>query len=129
MTWAASPQAPVQRPQQIDQLATVLVALLTMMAIGSFVLAVVLFGRAGVLHDPTSTDAEIWAAVNRGMHGKRLYELGILLTGITWLTWQRRYVGNVELLGRPTRYSQAWTIGGWLIPVANLIIPQQQLSD
>ncbi len=45
-------------------------------------------------------------------------------TGLLWLVWQYRAATNLRALGvRELRYSPAWAVGWWLIPVANLVMP------
>jgi hypothetical protein len=118
----------MRRVEPVGGLGTLLVALLTIMAMGSLAVAAVLFDRAGVLGDPTATDAALIDAAHRGTQAKRLFELGILATGAAWMSWQLRYVNNVRALGRQTGFAPGWAIGGWLIPGVNLVVPQQQLA-
>lgn len=53
-----------------------------------------------------------------------------LATAVVFIVWQWRSAKNNDLLGkiRP-RYSPGWSIGGWLIPFANLVIPLRIMHD
>ena len=124
----SSGRGPLLRLEPVGGLGTLLVALLTIMAMASVVVAAMLLDRAAVLGDPDATQLGIADAVDRGARAKRIYELGVLATGVAWITWQVRYVRNVRALGRPTGFELGWAIGGWLIPGVNLVIPQKQLA-
>ncbi|MDI6103354.1 DUF4328 domain-containing protein [Actinoplanes sp. NEAU-A12] len=52
-----------------------------------------------------------------------LWALTALATAVAFLVWLVRAARNADRLnGRPRR-AHGWAIGGWLIPVANLVIP------
>jgi hypothetical protein len=123
--------APFRRPlrvQRTDGLATLLIALLTVMALASVAVAAVLLDRARVLGEPGATSSAIIDASRRGARAKRLYELGVLATGVVWIRWQVHYVRNVRTLGRPTGLPLPWAVVGWLLPGVNLVVPQRQLA-
>ena len=52
----------------------------------------------------------------------------VLAAAVVFLVWLRRARINSGPLRRH-RYSPGWAIGGWFIPVANLWIPYQVVSD
>ncbi len=53
-----------------------------------------------------------------------------ILTGIAFMVWMWRAAKNNEALGRSrARFGPGWAIGGWLIPVANLVIPVLIMQD
>ena len=105
-----------------------LVALLTVMAIGSVAFAVVFLDRARVLGDPAASGHAKAQAFDRVDRAGMLYQLGVLVTGVLWIRWQLYFVRNVRTLGRPTGFEPGWTIGGWLLPGINLVVPQHQLA-
>ncbi len=53
-----------------------------------------------------------------------------LLAIVFFISWFRRAYRNLPALGATgLRYRSGWTIGGWFIPIANLIIPKQIAND
>jgi hypothetical protein len=53
-----------------------------------------------------------------------------LTAGIAFVTWQHRARANLDSFGvRGLKWSPGWTVGGWLLPVANLVIPIQVLNE
>ena len=53
-----------------------------------------------------------------------------LATADVFIVWQWRSAKNNELLGRlRPRFSPGWSIGGWFIPFANLVIPLRIFHD
>jgi hypothetical protein len=118
----------IARLAPVEGLATLLVALLTIMAIGSLAVAAVLLDRASLLGDTGATELAILDAVDRGARAKRLYELGVFVTAVVWIRWQFQVVRNAHALGRPTAFAPGWAIAGWFIPGVNLFVPQHQLA-
>jgi hypothetical protein len=56
--------------------------------------------------------------------------LALLATAAVLITWQWRSAKNNELLGRiRPRFTPGWSIGGWFIPFANLVIPVRIFHD
>jgi hypothetical protein len=53
-----------------------------------------------------------------------------LATVVVFIIWQWRSANNANALGtlRP-RYTPGWSIAGWFIPVANLVIPVRVMQD
>lgn len=53
-----------------------------------------------------------------------------LITGVTFIVWMWRAAKNNAALGRSQpRFGPGWAIGGWLIPLANLVIPVLIMQD
>jgi hypothetical protein len=49
---------------------------------------------------------------------------------VLMIIWLHRAYGNVDAFRvGPKRYGNGWTVGAWFIPVANLWIPNQLISD
>jgi hypothetical protein len=72
-----------------------------------------------------SDDADTYASVAR--IGILVCSLAIFVLLIVWM-W--RVAKNAELSGRDhPRFSPGWTIGGWFIPFANLVIPVLVMQD
>jgi hypothetical protein len=56
--------------------------------------------------------------------------LWAVVIGIVWIIWQYRARSNLLPLGaKKTRLGPGWTIAGWLIPVANLVMPCLTMHD
>lgn len=47
----------------------------------------------------------------------------VLLCGITFLFWFRRAYGNAHALGLQNGYRLGWAVGGWFVPLLNLVRP------
>jgi hypothetical protein len=59
-----------------------------------------------------------------------VYVLLFIATAAVLIVWQWRSAKNNELLGkiRP-RFQTGWSIGGWFVPFANLVIPVRAFQD
>jgi Domain of unknown function (DUF4328) len=54
----------------------------------------------------------------------------ILFAGLAWVMWQHRAQSNLRALGaQGLRFTPGWVVGWWLIPVANLAMPPQTMSE
>jgi hypothetical protein len=52
------------------------------------------------------------------------------ITLVVFITWMWRAAKNNEALGRQhPRFGPGWAIGGWFIPLANLVIPVLVMQD
>ncbi|MBK8975425.1 MAG: DUF4328 domain-containing protein [Planctomycetes bacterium] len=60
-----------------------------------------------------------------------LVDIGLfLLTAIVFLTWMYRAYSNLRALGaRHLVNSPAWAVGGWFVPILNLVRPVQVMSE
>ena len=61
-----------------------------------------------------------------------LFFLLVVLTAIAVVVacvWQHRAASAGRALGIPARYSPAWGVGAWFVPVANLWIPYGAIRD
>jgi hypothetical protein len=48
----------------------------------------------------------------------------LLFAGVSFICWLRRARMNLIAVGAPPlRWGPGWTIGGWFVPLANLVIP------
>jgi hypothetical protein len=53
-----------------------------------------------------------------------------LVTAVVFITWMWRAAKNNQALGRERpRFGPGWAIGGWFIPIANLVIPVLIVQD
>jgi hypothetical protein len=117
------------RGESLSALATATMVLLGISGLVSLGFAAALFSRASLLDDPLGAsfqelqDADDLAAATAGF-----FLLSVVVTGILWVIWQFRHARNAEVLGQGGEgLGAGWAIGGWFIPVGNLVIPQLQL--
>jgi hypothetical protein len=137
----AAPPAPVPvgattRWRSLGGLTTALVVVLVLTAVAAAVAAVAYAQRASRLgdiidhgltfaryHDAENADDFVGATAAILV----LCSLVLLVLAIIW-TW--RAAKNQEALARANpRFSPGWGIAGWLIPLANLVIPVLMLQD
>lgn len=96
---------------------TALVGLNAWRVYGDFV------GGATTTTASVSADDGYW-----GMVG--LSYLVMLAAAVVFVVWMYRYWGQLRAVrGSASRHGRGWTIGGWVIPVANLWIPKQMMDD
>ena len=72
------------------------------------------------------TQAEALASDDRVNTAAGFSVLLLVATGVVWLIWQYRAQTNLKAFGATElAYSPAWSVGWWLIPIANLWKPFQ----
>jgi len=77
---------------------------------------------AAHIYRPADIDAQLQATLYR--------ELVLLVAGVIYLAWLGRARRNLlAFKGEERQYSPGWTIGAWLIPLANLIMPALVTAD
>jgi hypothetical protein len=59
----------------------------------------------------------------------RLWMLGLLVAGIAFITWLVQARRNAGRVGGALAWAPGWAVGGWFIPVANLVIPYRVVRD
>jgi Domain of unknown function (DUF4328) len=53
-----------------------------------------------------------------------------IVAGVAWVLWQHRAHVNLRSLGRgPWRFRPVWSVIGWLLPVANLVLPPLVMEE
>lgn len=102
--------------------------LLGLTAVAALASAGALFSRAALLDDPFANigdlrDADDLVAATAGFQ-----LLALIPTIVLWLIWQYRHAKNAQALGA-RGLGPGWAIGGWFIPVANLVLGPLQLSQ
>ena len=122
---------PGMGPRSLGGLATALTVLLCIIAAIELIAAIVLFYRSSLLFDaadgdfPGSSEAD---AVDAGVAvTTALHTLLFLATAVVFIVWQYRHAKNAGLLGRRSGLGAGWAIGGWFIPLANLVLPAVQI--
>jgi hypothetical protein len=124
---------PAPTMRSLKGLATAVTVLFAVVAVVDVVAAVARNNRAGLLDDlidnPLSVqiqdvlDADDFVAGTTVMHA-----FGALALVVVMIVWQWRHAKNAEALGvRGGLGSPGWAIGGWFIPVANLVLPGMQM--
>jgi hypothetical protein len=117
--------------QSVKGLSTTVVVLLTLTGLAAVWAAIALFHRASVVSDFTGfggvslqdiedADSQVTGAV-------AVFQLGLLATGILWIIWQFRFAKNAAALRGNYGLAPGWAIGGWFVPLGNLVLPQLQL--
>jgi Domain of unknown function (DUF4328) len=86
--------------------------------------------RVPMMFDRASDRANL-ATTNHLLVGLTTFSnLAVLGAVIAVIVWFKAAYDNLEPLGATgLRYSPGWTIGGWFIPIANLVIPKQLAND
>ncbi|WP_053203476.1 DUF4328 domain-containing protein [Jiangella muralis] len=125
-TWAPQPAA--GEPSGLGGLRTALTVLLAIIAAASVLSIAAYAGRIGYVGEVIDSgsidrqraeDADGFVAV-----AVILWVLVFLATAVVFIVWQYRHAKNGRLLGAQGGVSgPGWAIGGWFIPLANLVIP------
>ena len=117
--------------RSIRGLATALTVLLCVIAAIELIAAMTLFYRSSLLFDAAEGDlpgASEADAVDAGVAASVvLHVLLALATGVVFIVWQYRHAKNAEILGQSGGLRAGWAIGGWFIPLANLVLPAIQI--
>jgi Domain of unknown function (DUF4328) len=80
-------------------------------------------GRGAFVDGLALADADDDVALSNG-----LYIVGVIVTGILFIVWQYRHATNARSLSyRVDGLKPGWAIGGWFVPVANLVLPGLQI--
>lgn len=128
--WATPP--PSGEPSSLGGLRTALTVLFVVISVASLLSAAAYAGRIGYVDDVRESgsiepgraedaDAFVGAAAV-------LWLLLFLATASVFIVWQYRHAANARLLGAKGGVSgPGWAIGGWFIPLANLVIPALNL--
>lgn len=106
-------------------------ALLGFAAVASALFAFAQYNRVTAIRAFLSGKAgldDLGRADNLATGAVRLLAAAFLVTGIVFIIWQYQFTRKAERLHGPLGLGAGWAICGWLIPVANLILPFIQLS-
>ncbi len=122
--------------RSLDGLRTALVVLLACSAAASLALVLALVNRLGVIDDIEAGQFG-FELLERARDADDAVELAAsfslalaLASAVLLIVWQWRCAKNAELLGRDRpRFGPGWSIGGWFIPFANLVIPVLIVQD
>ena len=126
---SSMPRPPMR---SLKGLSVALLVLLILMALTEVGAAASRANRASLLDDVADSplavsfsemsDADDAIAAFSGIH-----VLLLLAAGIVFIIWQFRHAKNAEVLGARGGLGPGWAIGGWFIPIANLVLPTLQI--
>jgi hypothetical protein len=116
-----------------EGLRTALSGLFLLVVVASVASGVAHLHRAGVIDRISNGTATLREARRADdlVRTATLIALSLLVAaGVVFIVWQWRTAKNAEVLGRTgARYGAGWSIGGWFIPLANLVIPVLIIQD
>lgn len=119
--WGPSPYRPLRGPARVLAILLVLVTVITAIGGVSDWLA---FTR--ILGNTSTASAE-WP---RQRTIASLQGLTYLATVTGFLVWFHRAYTNLHALGmEPLRFRAGWAVGGWFVPILNLVRPKQIMND
>ena len=115
------------QPRALGGVSTALWILLAINVPIALLNAIARFGRSSLIDEGDFTfdeanDADALVAT--------AFLLSLLLglaTIVLWLIWQFRHAKNAEVLGKREGLGAGWAIGGWFIPIANIVLGPLQL--
>ncbi len=117
--------------RSLGGLVVALTVLLTVIALVCLLNAGAYFYRAGQFEDAAGgrfvPDEEANAADAAVLGTGGFLQLLYIATGIVFIIWQFGHAKNARTLGATGGLGPKWAIGGWLIPLANLVLPPLQL--
>jgi hypothetical protein len=107
-----------------------LVGLATALTLVTAVLWATHIGTLRGLRNNTVSGSSAQASEDRAAGLETTLLFVILFAGTAWLMWQHRAQSNMRALGtQGLRFTPGWVVGWWLIPVANLALPPQTMSE
>jgi len=126
--------APPVMMRSIGGLAASLTVVLWIMAAVSAFATFAFFNRAVVADDIFQGDFVSFDRADRADDLVSAAFLGLLVASLAifvlLIIWMWRVAKNAQLAGRlQPRFAPGWTIGGWFIPFANLVIPVLVMQD
>lgn len=134
MSWPAhlpprDPLTPVAVPvSPPGRLAAVTSLLLVVMAIVSAVGAVACWHRAGLYQQALDLTRRVtrddFRLSEKWVIGPYIaYTAGLLIVGPLFIAWQRRHSRTARTLATPSGLGPGWAVGGWFVPIANMVLP------
>lgn len=124
------PGAPPAR-LSLGGLVTALTVLLAIVAVVELVGAVALLASAAMFEDAAAgrfVDEAAAQSVDAVLTATYvLYILLFIAIAVVFIIWQYRHGRNAQALGGRPALGPGWAIGGWFIPLANLLLPSLQI--
>jgi uncharacterized protein DUF4328 len=117
----------------LDRLAGVLTVALALAGLASLATAAALLLRARAIDRAAAETTTLLAVLDADQFVRAAYGANALLTigtGLVFVFWQYRFTANADLLAdHPLPLGPGWAVGGWFVPVANLVLPFLQLRQ
>jgi hypothetical protein len=124
---SGAPAAPFERLQTVAMLAVRWLSFAVALSVASFAVDGLWLKDAGA--DPIQINDLVSAG--KLIDTANIVQLVTTVVGaVLFLVWLRRAYGNLGALGvgRPRR-ERGWAVGGWFVPLVNLVIPKQVAND
>lgn len=126
-----------ERPRAVTGAATAVTILVSLTLVHEVLVTVANWRGYFLVRDylaGKATAADLLAADSDALTKQGSFWVGALVwvaAGIAWLVWLWRARINSELMGGAAAHRRArgWVVGCWTVPVANLWIPYQVVSD
>lgn len=116
----------------LDKLATATCVLLGLTTVAMAGATFPYFSRANLTKNAIAnnvTQAEATAADNAVLTLAVLVIILTLATAAVFIAWQYNHALNAVALRGPLDLGPGWAIGGWFIPLANLVLPFLQIRQ
>jgi hypothetical protein len=122
--------SPLAERKSLNGLTVALTVLLSIMALACALSAPALFFRSGIFAN--AADGRFAKEEQASLADAAVFATAAVILvlyvpiGIVFIIWQYRHAKNAWLLA-PRGLAPGWAIGGWFIPIANLVLPAVQL--
>ena len=127
---ARTPSTPFAPSSARANWTVVLVGIATVLALITAVLWSTHIGTLRGFRNGTVSNGAAQDSENRAAGIETVLLFVILAAGLAWLMWQHRAQSNLRALGtQGLRFTPGWVVGWWFIPVANLALPPQTMSE
>lgn len=126
-----APAAPTGRLYSLKGITTAAMVLLGLASAAAIVNAFPLFNRASLVDKFPGgvTLSQIEDADNSVFGVLAIFGITWLAAGILFIIWQYRYATNATAISGPLGLGPGWAVGGWFIPLANLVLPFLQIRQ
>jgi hypothetical protein len=123
--------APTGRLYQLKGITMAAMVLLGLASAASIVNAIPLFNRASLADKfpGGATLAQLEDADTSVAAMLLIFGIAWLAAGILFIIWHYRYATNATALRGPLGLGPGWAIGGWFIPLGNLVLPFLQIRQ
>ena len=110
-----------------------LVVLFALIGVADIVAAGAFWNRAGLIDDVVNgnfPDGGALLDADDAVQGAIVAHSLLLITlAIVFIIWQFQHAKNAQAMGERGGLGPGWAIGGWFIPVANLVLPGVQIHQ
>ncbi len=128
-TLAPYAQAPYSYPQAYSTEPVKSLRVPAGLAVAGLVLTLV-FGLAlEIIGSPLVGEPVTAAAKGVALAALVGYAVAFIYTIVTFMVWLHRASANLWKTGHGMKWRPSWTIGGWFIPIVNLVIPLMVIRE